>query len=139
QVLRRAVSRRGSRGSIRQDLPGVLSDRSGHRRSQRHRRHRLTETAMIKNERQYRITRAQAHRFDQALRQLSIPSARVNGLHTVLRKAQEDALRSQLEDLREQLAEYDALRSGQRKVLEAQSFAELPRALIRARIAAGLS
>jgi transcriptional regulator with XRE-family HTH domain len=60
-------------------------------------------------------------------------------LHPLLRKAQKEALESQLIELRSQLAEYDALRSGERLVLEVSSFDDLPRALIQSRIAAGLS
>lgn len=46
-------------------------------------------------------------------------------LHPLLKKAQEDALRSQLSDLRMQLEEYEALRSGKRAVLALNSFEEL--------------
>lgn len=94
---------------------------------------------MIKNERQYRITRAQADKFGRALSQMRISSARSADVHPLLVKAQEDAVRSQLEDLEAQIAEYEALRSGHQKVLEVESFADLPRALIQARVAAGLS
>lgn len=94
---------------------------------------------MIKNERQYRITRAQAGKFSQALSQLRVPTVESVDVHPLLVKAQDDALRSQLEDLQAQIAEYEALRSGQQKVLQVESFAELPQALIRARISAGMS
>lgn len=93
---------------------------------------------MIKNERQYRITKSQADKFRQALSQLHA-SPQFEQLHPILRKAQEDALRSQLDELQAQLSAYDALRSGKLRVIEVESFAELPRALIQARIAAGLS
>jgi transcriptional regulator with XRE-family HTH domain/Zn-dependent peptidase ImmA (M78 family) len=97
---------------------------------------------MIKNERQYRITKAQATRFETALvqfmRESTVKSADAEA-HPLLRKAQEDALKSQLDELREQLEEYEALRSGDRTVLEVNSFDELPRALIQARIASGMS
>jgi ribosome-binding protein aMBF1 (putative translation factor) len=56
-----------------------------------------------------------------------------------LRKAQRDALKSQLGDLKAELEEYEALRARRRTVLRAESFEELPRALIQARIAAGLT
>jgi cytidylate kinase/transcriptional regulator with XRE-family HTH domain len=93
---------------------------------------------MIKNERQYRITRAQADKFEKTLRELESASP-VAGLHPTLHKAQIDALRSQLQDLQEELAEYDSLRSGKRPVVELDSFELLPRALIQSRIAAGLT
>jgi ribosome-binding protein aMBF1 (putative translation factor) len=60
-------------------------------------------------------------------------------VHPQLQRAQEDALRSQIADLREQLAEYETLRARKRKVLALESFEEFPRALVKARIAAGIS
>lgn len=94
---------------------------------------------MIMNERQYRITKAQADKFEQALaRVIATPSDSQN-LHPLLRKAQQEALKSQLTELQQQLAEYDALRTGERLVLEVSSFDDLPQALIKSRIAAGLS
>ena len=50
-----------------------------------------------------------------------------------------ESLESELEILREQLAEYEALRSGRIAVLELDSLTALPDALIRARIAGGLT
>lgn len=98
---------------------------------------------MIKNERQYRITKAQAEKFAAALEALPSTDAHDHGVavsvHPLIVKAQRDALESQYADLRGQIAEYEALRSGAHRVLEANSWAELPQVLIRARIAAGLS
>ena len=93
---------------------------------------------MIKNERQYRITRAQAEKFERALAEL-LASPGTPGVHPVLQKAQIEALRSQLGDLKAELEEYQALRSGKRRVLTLASFDDLPRALVQGRIAAGLS
>lgn len=94
---------------------------------------------MIKNERQYRITKAQADKFEQALaRQAAAPEAGKQ-LHPLVQKAQRDALANQFTDLKAELYEYDMLRSGERKILELTSFDQLPRALIQARIALGLS
>jgi ribosome-binding protein aMBF1 (putative translation factor) len=50
-----------------------------------------------------------------------------------------DQYESQIEELRSQLAEYEALRRGQVAVLELESLRELPDALIRARAVAGLT
>jgi ribosome-binding protein aMBF1 (putative translation factor) len=91
---------------------------------------------MIKNERQYRITKAQANKFAKALHEMT--TAQWAG-HPVLRKAQIEALQSQFEDLRREIAEYETLRSGKRKVVALGSLEELPKTLIQARIAAGLS
>jgi ribosome-binding protein aMBF1 (putative translation factor) len=93
---------------------------------------------MIKNEREYRITKAQAVKFEQALSDLS-NAGRNDSLHPLLQKAQRESLQSQLDDLREEIVDYEALKSGQRTVISLDSLEELPRALIQARIAAGLS
>jgi HTH-type transcriptional regulator/antitoxin HigA len=50
-----------------------------------------------------------------------------------------DALKSQVADLQRELAEYERLHSGQRKRVALRSLEELPRTLIQARIARGLS
>lgn len=92
---------------------------------------------MIKNERQYRITKAQAAEFAKALKQLeSKPAA---DLHPKLREAQVAAVQSQYADLEAELREYESLQGQRPAVIEARSLDELPRALIRARIALGLS
>jgi len=93
---------------------------------------------MIKNERQYRVTKAQATRLDAALREMKEGPADAK-VPPALRAAQEAALQSQLEDLHGELAEFEELRSGARVEFPIGSVAELPQALIRARIAAGLS
>lgn len=92
---------------------------------------------MIKNERQYRITTAQARRFREALKTLERRTD--NHLPDLLRRAQIDAVRSQLRDLEAELAEYEAIAEGAPVVLELMSLDALPAALIRARIAAGLT
>ena len=93
---------------------------------------------MIKNERQYRVTRAQTKKFKRAIAEL-VSAPDTQGVHPLLKKAQIDALTSQLGDLKAELEEYKALRTGQRHVLELDSFDDLPRVLVQARIAAGLS
>jgi len=89
---------------------------------------------MIANERQYRITKSAARDFEDALANLDTVEAH---RPAELRRAMREAIESQLEELREQLAEYEALRTGKISVLELDSLDELPDALIRARIAAG--
>jgi len=91
---------------------------------------------MIANERQYRITKAEAERFTQALAQSAEQDIH---LHPRLRQAIQEGLESQLAELHEQLTEYEALRSGRITVLELTSLMELPDALIRARTAAGVT
>lgn len=92
---------------------------------------------MIKNERQYRITKAQAEKLHRTIREytkLSTPP-----IHPVLRKAQLDALKSQVNDLKREIIEYERLKSGKQKTIELGSLAEFPKTLIQARIARGLS
>jgi DNA-binding XRE family transcriptional regulator len=95
---------------------------------------------MIKNERQYRITKAQAQNFEQALVQLDQSAAKQE--NPLLWQVQRDAIESQLNDLQEELEEYEALTSGSADraiALTLHSLRELPAALIKARIAAKLT
>ncbi len=91
---------------------------------------------MIKNERQYRITQTRVEEFRERIAQWE-ENGRTSKLHPKLQKAQGDALRSQLETLERELAEYDELRSGRHKTLTYASFTDLPKALVQARIARG--
>jgi polyhydroxyalkanoate synthesis regulator phasin len=59
---------------------------------------------MINNERQYRITRSQAQKFEAAIRQLENARSAPN-VKPALHQAQINALRSQLADLEEEIAE----------------------------------
>ncbi len=94
---------------------------------------------MIKNERQYRLTKAQADRFVQTLRSFEQQSSEGRGVHPLIAKAQEDALRSQLSDLESELREYESLKAGEFQPDGLKAVAELSTALIKARIAQGLS
>lgn len=92
---------------------------------------------MITNERQYRMTKATAERFERAIAAENGPGT--EHIHPRLRQAMREGLQSQLDDLRADLAAYEALRSGQVGEISIESLAELPQALIQARIAARLS
>ena len=91
---------------------------------------------MITNEREYRITRAEAEKFERALR---LPQEQGADVHPRIHQAIREGAESLLCDLREQLSAYEALRGGRIRVLELDSLREIPDALIRARIAAGLT
>lgn len=138
EVRRRAVPRRGARRSSRHALPRVLPARQGHRRAERHHRPGSESPPMITNERQYRITKAQLKKFDDAAgthasRQ---PSADVDPrIHDAIG----DALRSEVDELRRQLQDYEQLRAGRVKARSLRSLTELPRAMIEARVAAHVS
>jgi ribosome-binding protein aMBF1 (putative translation factor) len=94
---------------------------------------------MIKNARQYQITKSQVAKLEHALTQLTATPKSGGSVHPRLQRAQEGALRSQIADLREQLSEYEALQARTCSVLALESFEDLPRALVKARIAAGIS
>jgi ribosome-binding protein aMBF1 (putative translation factor) len=89
---------------------------------------------MITNERQYRITRAQLKRFDEAAEAQTTrdPSPNVDPR---MHAAMGEALRSEAEELRRQLHDYEQLRAGEIKARSLRSLTDLPRALIEARIA----
>jgi ribosome-binding protein aMBF1 (putative translation factor) len=89
---------------------------------------------MITNERQYRITRAQLKRFDEAAEAQTTrdPNPSVDPR---IHAAMGDALSSEAEELRRQLHEYEQLRAGEIKARSLSSLTDLPRALIEARIA----
>jgi transcriptional regulator with XRE-family HTH domain len=90
---------------------------------------------MIKNDRQYRITKTRVEEFERALLSASGPSGAPN--KSLFRKLQKAAIESQLGDLKTEIDEYELLKSGKIRTLEIESLSELPGALIRARIARG--
>ena len=94
---------------------------------------------MIKNERQYRITRTQAERFARTLEGLRERPEGADGTHPMVAQAQVDAVSSQLADLEAELREYEAVREGRFRMDELNVIADLPALLIKARIAQGLS
>ncbi len=115
---------------------------------------------MIKNERQYRITRAQAARLRKALEEarrrgdgnVEVPPGPSNSatvrespgvygssLHPLIAKAQGDALSSQLADLEGELTEYETLKAGGFDLGALGAVVDIPKLLIKARIAKGLS
>jgi len=93
---------------------------------------------MIKNDRQYKITKAQAEKFAEALHDIAKEKS-LKDIHPTLAKAQRDAIKSQYEELQQELKEYEELKSGKRKIIRIDSFEHLPIALIQARIARKLT
>jgi ribosome-binding protein aMBF1 (putative translation factor) len=93
---------------------------------------------MIKNEKQYNITKTQAEKFAKALRDISKGTSVLN-IHPTLAKAQQEAIKSQYEELQQELKEYEELKGGKRKTIKVNSFEHLPVALVQARIARGLT
>jgi len=93
---------------------------------------------VIKNEREYRITKAHVAKFRATLNELTA-TPRPKNVHPKLWGAQKAGLKSQLQDLEAELHEYEKLKTGGVKILELDSLDGLPKVLIQARIAAGLT
>ena len=93
---------------------------------------------MITNERQYRITRSEATKFEQA-----IAAARgrepSSGVDPRIHQAMIESLESELAILRDDLDRYEALKAGKVRKRRVHSLRELPALLIEGRIAAGLT
>jgi len=85
---------------------------------------------MIANERQYRTSKSQLQMLLDAITEMGIPDEEIS----VLEKAERDALMSEVAVLRDQIKEYEDLRSGKVKVLRARGLEGLPGMLVRARI-----
>lgn len=94
---------------------------------------------MIRNERQYRFTKTQVRRFEQTLVELKSRHPEDIDVHPLLAKAQVDAVSGQVADLREQLREYESLKSGKFDFNELMTVTSLPEMLIKARIARGMT
>ena len=94
---------------------------------------------MIRNEKQYRITKAEARKFKEALGSFDErPEAHPGVMPRVIR-AMKESLASELAVLQSQLKEYERLRRRGQIKLKLEELNALPTELIRARIAAGLT
>jgi ribosome-binding protein aMBF1 (putative translation factor) len=93
---------------------------------------------VITNERQYRIAKSEAQKFEQA-----IVAARAKeptpGVHPRVHEAMIESLESERDVLHEQIDRYEALKAGKVKTRKVHSLRELPVVLIEGRIAAGLT
>jgi HTH-type transcriptional regulator / antitoxin HigA len=90
---------------------------------------------MIFSEKQYSVSTAELAKLKDAL---SAAECRQSD-QLWLKQAEVDALKSQIADIEAELAEYDLLKSGQVSFSKIYALEELPRVLVQARIAAGLS
>jgi ribosome-binding protein aMBF1 (putative translation factor) len=99
--------------------------------------HSYYERIMILNERQYAITKAQIRKFELALMKVQ-ESEIPKDLNGQLRRQNHlDALESQLEEMHEEVEEYEKLKAGKIDNLALESYSRLPEALIQARIIRG--
>ncbi|QCI63943.1 helix-turn-helix domain-containing protein [Phreatobacter stygius] len=90
---------------------------------------------MIFSDRQYAVSMEQANKLKAALGHVH----KDNEKHERLRKIEAKALESQVSDIEREIADYELLKSGSVSFTESFSLGDLPRVLIQARIAQGLS
>jgi len=91
--------------------------------------------AVITNERQYAISRAAAARFARALEELD----RRAELSPARLDLERSGIQAQFDDLRVELAQYEAVGDGHVREIPVRSLLDVPEALIHARIAGGLT
>lgn len=92
---------------------------------------------MIKTEKEYELTKAQVAKFEEGLANFSTSMSH-SSLHPLLLKAQEESLKSQLNDLKEQICQYELTKECRTNFC-VNDLQDLPTTLIKARIASGLS
>ena len=90
---------------------------------------------MIYSDKQYGVSSAQLAKLQDAL---AAAKARASD-QAWLKQAEIDGLESQIADIQAELAEYDLLKSGQASFSKTYALEELPRVLVQARIASGMS
>jgi len=93
---------------------------------------------MIKNDRQNQLAAAQIRKLTQALAEVG-SRERTPSEHPLRKDLELDTIASELEGLRSDVAEYEALRRGSLAVSPIRDLVELPAALIRKRIASGMT
>ncbi len=94
---------------------------------------------MIKNDRQYKIAKNNARRFAEALEEFEAKADERPGVHPRLVQAEKDALKAQWTMLLDEIKEYEQLRRKGVSGIVVTSIDELPKWLIKARIASGLT
>jgi HTH-type transcriptional regulator / antitoxin HipB len=90
---------------------------------------------VIQNKHQYKVTNSKLKELEQSLANLA---ANPDGLSERLFQAQQAGLQVWIDRLKAELAEYDELQQGE-SVFKISSLTELPLALIKARIASGMT
>jgi len=93
---------------------------------------------MIKNEHQYKITKVQLSKFEEALIEMIKVKNTANQEDLLLRQVQVEALQSQVDELKEEIQDYELLITNP-IIHELNSIESLPLLLIKARIAAKLT
>lgn len=90
---------------------------------------------MIYSDKQYRVSSAQLSKLQKALGD----ALDHDSDQPWLKQAEIDALKSQIADIESELSEYDLLKSGQVSFSKTYALEELPRVLVQARVASGMS
>lgn len=70
---------------------------------------------MIRNQREYRITKAEVRKFEQTLMQVAKLPGSKTVMHPRLALAEKEAMQSQLASLRKQIEDYEESRRGDGK------------------------
>ena len=94
---------------------------------------------MIKNELQYKLTKSSADNFEKRLNWLRENPGTQDKLDPIVAKAEEDGLQSMIDELREEIQEYERTKQGDVDITSLTSVQMVPTTLIKARIAKGLS
>jgi transcriptional regulator with XRE-family HTH domain/Zn-dependent peptidase ImmA (M78 family) len=92
---------------------------------------------MIKNERQYRISKSFSEKFTQELSDLS--NQNTDKIDPILLETGKEALKTQIYELNKEIEEYENLKNNPQPLIHLYSIEELPKTLIKARISLGLS
>jgi HTH-type transcriptional regulator / antitoxin HipB len=93
---------------------------------------------MIQNERQYKVTKAKLKDLEQNLSALLENRESATNSHPRLMRMQSAALEDQIQVMYGEIAEYENLRDGKVRIT-IDRLSELPIALIKARISAGMT
>jgi transcriptional regulator with XRE-family HTH domain len=94
---------------------------------------------VIRNQREYAITKGQVGRLEASIKRLEATPPDARRVHPRLVEAEKKALAVSIQELRSSIRDYDSLVSGGAQVFAISSLSELPLGLIRARIALGLT
>jgi HTH-type transcriptional regulator / antitoxin HipB len=91
---------------------------------------------MIQNERQYKVTQTKLKELEQASANIELDDPSLHPRQTL---SQKNSYNKIIGTLKQELAEYEELKSGRIVVFQIESFNDLPTALIKARIALGMT
>jgi ribosome-binding protein aMBF1 (putative translation factor) len=91
---------------------------------------------MITNERQVRITAGKIRKLEREMARIDGKAGEGN---PTLQKALVEGVRSQIQEMKEDLEAYEQIKSGEKRVLALGRLEDLPNVLMMARVAQGMS